>query len=105
MYQGDTKQVIITIYDEDGVILPLAGYDITWVVYHPTTKNVILSKSLGSGITVPTPLNGEVIIELLPVDTENVVPNTYNHECEISTSTTDVATTTTGTIKILYSRA
>ena len=104
MHQGDNKQLIITIYDENDAILNLTGYDIVWVVYHPTTKSVILSKSSGSGITVPTPSSGQVVIDLLPADTLSVVPNTYNHECEITLSSV-VSTTTTGIIKILYSRA
>lgn len=105
IHQGDTKQIIITAYDENDAILDLSGYDIVWVIYHPTTKNLILSKSTGSGITVPAPTSGQLLIDLLPEDTENVVPNTYAHECEISTSPTNVSTITTGTVKVLYSKA
>lgn len=105
IYQGDTKQIIITVYDEDGAILNLTGYNINWVMYKSTTKELILSKSLGSGITVPTPSNGQIVIDFLPVDTENVIPNTYLHECEISTSPTDVSTVTTGAVKVFYSKA
>lgn len=105
LYLGDTKQIIITAYNEAGGILPLAGYDITWVVYKSTTKAIVLTKTLGAGITVPTPSNGEIVIDILPVDTMNLIPNTYLHECEISTSPTDVATITTGAVKMIYSRA
>lgn len=105
IYIGDAKQVIITAYDENDAILDLSGYDIVWVMYKSTTKNIMLSKSLGSGITVPTPSNGQILIDILPVDTENIVPNTYLHECEISTSPTDVSTITTGSVKVIYSRA
>lgn len=104
VFQGDNKQIIITIYDEDDVILDLTGYDIVWVVYHPTTKALVLSKALGDGITVPTPANGQLVIDLEPADTLVVVPNTYNHECEITAGSV-VSTTTTGIIKILYSKA
>jgi len=105
IYQGDSKQVIITTYDENDAILNLTGYDITWVLYKSTTKELILSKTLGDGITVPTPSNGEIVINFLPEDTENVIPNTYLHECEISTSPTDVSTVTTGSVKVFYSKA
>lgn len=104
MHQGDNKEIIITNYDENDAILDLTGYSIVWVAYHPTTKALILSKSLGDGITVPTPENGQIVISLLPADTLSVVPNTYNHEVEITLSSV-VSTTTTGTIKILFSKA
>lgn len=105
IYLGDSKQIIITVYDETGAILPLDGYDITWVLYKLTSKQIVLTKTLGAGITVPTPANGQILIDIQPADTENLVPNTYLHECEISTSPTDVATVTTGTVKAIYSRA
>lgn len=110
MYQGDTKEIHIIVTDEEtGLPLDLSPYvandGIVWVLYGQTNKNIILSKSYGEGITVPVPSTGELIVTLLPTDTENVIPNTYNHECEISSSSTNVATVTTGTLKILYSRA
>lgn len=105
MYLGDTKQVIITVYDENDAILDLSGYDITWVLYKLTSKQIVLTKTLGSGISVPAPSSGQIVIDILPVDTENLVPNTYVHECELSSSPTDVSTITTGTVKLIYSRA
>lgn len=105
MFAGDTRQITISVTDEDGAALPLTGYDAIWVVYKQTTKELILSKVLGSGIMIPTPANGQIIIDLLPEDTEDITPGKYLHECEISTSSTDVSTVTTGIIKILYSKA
>ena len=105
IFQGDTKQITISVTDEDGAILPLTGYDAIWVVYKQTSKELIISKVLASGISIPTPSNGEIIIDLLPEDTETVIPGTYLHECEISTSPIDVSTVSTGTIKVLYSKA
>jgi hypothetical protein len=106
MYQGDTKNIEIEVTDANDAILPLDPYDgIRWVMYHPTTKALVLEKTLGDGITVPTPANGVLVISLEPSDTESVVPNTYNHECELMNGATVVATVTTGIIKIIYSKA
>lgn len=106
MYQGDTKNIEIEVRDENGAILPLDPYDgITWIVYNTTTKATVLTRTLGDGITVPTPSNGVILISLVPADTENIIPNTYAHECEIVSGTSIVATVATGTIKIIYSKA
>jgi hypothetical protein len=105
LFQGDTKQITITVTDENDAILPLTGYNIVWVIYKQTNKELILSKTLGDGITVPTPSNGQIIISITPEDTELITPSTYLHECEISTSPTDVSTVTVGIVKILYSKA
>lgn len=109
IFAGDSKQIEILVTDEDTDLpvdlTPYLSGTIIWVVYDKSTKNLILSKSLGSGVTVPSPSSGIVIITLSPTDTENITPKLYNHECEISSSPTDVATVTTGTINILYSKA
>lgn len=104
IFQGDVKQITISVTDEADDILPLDGYDIIWVWYRATNKEEVLRMTLGDGITVPTPSNGQIKIDVLPVDTEDIVPNTYIHECEISTSPTDISTVTVGTVKVLYSK-
>lgn len=106
MHQGDRKQVEIPVTNELGAALDLGPFtEVVWVVYHPTTKNIVLTKSLGDGITVPIVSDGVIIIDLLPEDTVDIIPNTYNHECEISDGADVVATVTTGTIKIIFSKA
>lgn len=105
IFQGDSKQIIITVYDENDAILPLDGYEVSWVMYRSTNKQLVLSKTLGDGITIPTPSNGQIVIDFLPDDTVNIVPNTYAHECEISTGPTDVSTVTVGAVKVFYSKA
>jgi hypothetical protein len=106
IYQGDTKDVFIVVTDVNGAILDLTPYDaIRWVVYHQVTKALILEKDLASGISVPVGTDGVLKISLVPADTESIVPNTYNHECEVSSGGTVVATVTVGTVKIIYSKA
>jgi hypothetical protein len=109
IYAGDSKNLEILITDSTDSPLDLTPYmiagGITWVIYHPTTKAIVLSKGYTDGITVPIPSNGIAIVSLLPEDTENIAPKLYNHECEISSSTTEVATVTVGTVNIIYSRA
>jgi hypothetical protein len=104
VFQGDTKDIFIDVVDENGAALDLSSYDaIHWVAYKPTTKEEILSKTLGSGITVPS--LGVIKISLVPADTEILTPLIYAHECEISDGTNVVSTVCTGTMKVIYSKA
>lgn len=106
LHQGDTRQVIFTVKDTDGNVFDLTGFtSITWVVYKQTSKVAVLTKTYGSGITVPTPANGQIVVDLLPSDTESLASAIYNHECEISSGPNDVYTVSTGTLKLLYSKA
>lgn len=111
VFQGDYKEIEILVKDENNNNLPLdlapyvAFNGIVWVVYRKTTKAIVLSKTLSAGISVPAPITGIIKITLNPADTELLEPNVYNHECEISSSPTNVATVTTGNLTILYSRA
>lgn len=107
MYQGDRKQIQILVTNPDtGLALDLAPFtSITWVAYRGTNKETILSKSLSDGISVPTPADGTIVIDLLPADTEDIYPSIFLHECEIDDGNDDVATVCTGTLKILFSKA
>jgi len=106
IYQGNTRDVVIEVLDSDtGLPVSLAGYSVRWVVYEQTTKAIILQKSLGSGITVPNPTDGKVVIALDSADTQTLTPKVYNHECEIYINTTSVITVSVGTMRVTLSKA
>jgi hypothetical protein len=108
VFQGDTKKIIFTAYDENDVVLDLTAYasSIHWVMYKLTTKTLVLEKSVTSGqIEVPTPTNGKIELNLLPEDTLTIIPGNYSHELEISSSSSDISTISTGIVKIIYSKA
>ena len=106
MHQGDRKQLVVEITDENEAPINLGSYDeITWVAYHPSRKSTVLTKTLSDGITVTDVINGVITIDLLPVDTLNILPNIYAHECELSDGGTNVSTVFTGSVKIIYSQA
>jgi hypothetical protein len=106
IFQGDTKRLVISVQHPDGSPYNLTGYSVRWVIYFPTTRALLLERATsGGGITVPVPTNGEILIDLVPTDTENAIPRIYNHECEIQTSSTNVHTVCVGIVTILYSKA
>jgi hypothetical protein len=107
IYQGNTRDVVIEVLDSDtGLPVSLSGYSVRWVVYEQTSKAIVLQKaSGGTGITVPNPTDGKIIIALDAADTQNLTPKVYNHECEIYISTTSVITVSVGTMNVILSKA
>jgi len=107
MYRGDTKNLYITILDEDtGGYLDLTGASAIWSLYDPNTDEILVTKNTTNGITLTTPYtNGELIIHLLPDDTRNLEPaNYYFYEVEITDAFDQVATVTTGYVQIKKSK-
>jgi hypothetical protein len=108
MYAGDTKNLYISISDEDnGGQMDLTGTTIVWVLYDPNLDTILLTKTTASGISIPAPeTDGICIVSLLPVDTELLRPaNWYIHETEVTDAIGNVVTVTKGFVNIKRSRA
>jgi hypothetical protein len=103
-YQGDNKEIIITVTDDDGVLIDLSGYSAVWCVYNQTLETIVIQKETGGlGITIPSPTSGQLVIELESTDTATLVPKNYGHQCEIKDASGNHSTVTIGYIKILRS--
>jgi hypothetical protein len=105
VYQGDNKEIIITIRNQDGSLTNLTGYSAVWCVHSQTISNIVLQKTtlpLG-GIEVPDPASGQLIITLSSVDTSTLATKNYGHQCEIEDNFGNHSTVTTGYIQILRS--
>lgn len=104
LYQGDNKQLIITVRDEDDVIVNLTGYSAVWVAYNVSPQQVILTKTSDLGeITIPVPADGQLIVELEQADTVDVTPKLYGHQCEIEDSSGNHFTVLIGSMRLLKS--
>jgi hypothetical protein len=104
IYQGDTRTLVVTVYDLDGVITPITGSSIKWVVYKPSSGAIYISKEVGSGITITDGANGIFEITLDRDDTL-ILLGRYNHECELKDSSDNYSTIFTGYFKVYASRA
>ena len=85
LYQGDTRTLVVTVYDLDDNITPIAGSSIKWVVYKRSGGAIHVSKTVGSGITITDGPNGIFEIALARDDTLSLLGR-YNHECELKDS-------------------
>ena len=103
VYQGKDKLIDATIYDTAGAELDISGSTFEWVVYRPTSGEIVLTKTVGSGITIIDAPNGLIRITLVPDDTLTLLGN-YNHECELTDATSKIDTVFTGYFKVIASK-
>jgi hypothetical protein len=103
MVRGDTRLIRATFVDEAGGVLSLVGCTIRWWMAKTANGPSLLTKSIGSGVTVVNAAGGRFDVRIAPVDTANVVsipPGDYYHECEVIDSSGDVATVFAGKLTI-----
>jgi hypothetical protein len=99
MYQGETKNIIVTISNDDVINLDLTGSTVKWALVKSINfdSNVILKESpeiliSGNKITIP----------LKPFDTENLLGKFY-HACELTDVQGNVSVLFTGMGNIIKS--
>jgi hypothetical protein len=101
---GDSKNITITITNDDGVGLNLLNATIKWVLKKSTknTANVLLKTEI-DGITITDSQNGVMQIKLLPSDTLELGGSRLYHECEVTDQSGNVSTVTSGIVSISHS--
>lgn len=88
---------MISVVDQNNVAVPLTGATIEWILIIQGTT--ILSKSVGSGITISNPTSGQFIIALTVNDTR-ALHGTYEHMARVTTIDGNSSIVVTGTITI-----
>jgi hypothetical protein len=105
MFSGDTKVLQITVTDEAGAAIDLTGVDLVWVLAKKVTAAPLVTKEIGTGITITDAAAGKFEVAIAPADTENIKGD-YYHECQmdaggaISTIMTGKVTITPDAIKV-----
>ena len=95
MWSGDDKTITVTVYDNDDVVVDITGATITWELSLNVDSAALISKTVGSGITLSDPTNGVFTITLDPTDTDSL-SGRYYHEAEITDSSGDISTALIG---------
>ena len=97
-FAGDTLVFEFPPIEVDGVPLNLTGYDIKFTAKQAAddADNALttIQKTLGSGLTVPTPSNGIVVLTLQPIDTDQLEKTTtyvWDLQLNLSGTITTVA--------------
>jgi hypothetical protein len=86
MFQGETKQLIVTVYDENEQLLqPFTPTAVEWRLYQASpsrSKQAVIVKKLGDGISIDS-TNSKVLIALFSADTADLAVGQYYHELKL----------------------
>lgn len=101
IYAGDSKVLVVTVRDDDGVLVDLAGATIKWsasqLLSGAFSAEASIMKDDGDGIEVTG--TGVFEVELLPADTESLSGKFY-HEAEITDVEDNIFTVLTGRMTV-----
>lgn len=97
-YAGDSRNLIINVVDQDNNPVILIGATIKWVLVNSQGSSVI-SKSVGSGITINNASGGQFTISLSVNDTKGLSGN-FQHIARVTTSDGSSSIVLTGTITV-----
>ena len=103
MHSGDTRVLELTITDEADAVVNLTGAAITWALSKRNASEVlpkgtaILTKTVGSGITITDAANGRADVAIDPADTADL-KGEYYHEVQLVL--TDTSTVLYGLVTI-----
>lgn len=99
-YAGDNWEIAGPLHYADGSAFNLgAGAVLEWVM-EDDAGNVILSASLGSGISVTDLTDAEILIALTPAQTAVVTPGTYRDQLRATDPAGFVSTQWAGSILV-----
>ena len=97
---GDTKSLVITVKDNEGVAVDITGASVKWQAARSFGKASAISKATGgSGIVLTNPSTGVFTVTLDADDTEDLKGQFY-HEAQVTLADGTIATVLFGTMKI-----
>lgn len=101
IYQGDTKNIVVTVSNNDGTLMDITAVSIKWRLKIKNTISIDKTTTNG-GISITDSVNGKFTIHLVPSDTTSITGNFY-HEAEITDVLGNVSTIFTGVAKVIKS--
>jgi hypothetical protein len=102
MWQGDTKEVFIRVYDPEDNYYDITGAQVKWKMKMQVFNGPepTLVKETGNGITIPDPLRGLIRIQIDPEDTEAMPAGYYYHEAQLIEADGAVSVITVGRVTL-----
>lgn len=100
MVRGDTKRLEVTVRDEAGAIVDLTGSSIRWRIARSVSSVALISKAIGTGITVVNATLGRFDILLTAAESATLPVAALYHESEVIDSGGQVSTILRGTVTV-----
>lgn len=95
-FAGDDKVLEIDV-TEDGVAMDITGLTIEWRLARRLHETSVLTKTVGSGITITNGVGGIFQVALSDTDTANLIGD-YYHQAYVTDGSGNLVTVTEGII-------
>jgi hypothetical protein len=102
VWQGTTLSINVTVTDEAGSPKDISGWSGSWAMWDDFGVRVL--KTVGDGITIVSPTNGNINISVEVEDIKNLLGN-YKHECRMVDTTSQEDVVLTGQITVERSKS
>lgn len=101
IYVGDSRSLIITVQDQNGVAVNITGATFKWVIVNQAGSTIRL-KDNGTigGISITNAINGQCTISIAAADTQSLPPGSYSHEARMIDSASNSSVIFKGTITV-----
>ncbi len=97
-YQGDSRQLVVTVYNSQGTAIPITGAFIRYVIYQD--QSVVVTKTTtNGGVVLTDPSAGVFTVYLTPTDT-GALRGSYNHMARMIDTSGDSSIIMTGTVTV-----
>ena len=99
IYIGNTRNLDISVVDDDGDAKNITGATITWTLERRAGETPLITKTVDSGITIIDGAGGVFRVALSTTDTDGLAAGTHYHEAEVTLGS-DVGHVTTGRVVV-----
>ena len=99
MVSGDTKDIVVTVFDELDQVVPITGASAVFILSVNEFSAALVTKTTGAGIVITDPVQGVLTVTLSPADTEPLI-GTHYYEIELTDIDGKVSTIAFGQIDI-----
>jgi len=98
--KGQDKSLTVAVVDDAGAAVNIAGAAIAWVLATDLGGTTLVSKSVGSGITITNGPGGIFTVSLAEADTDALDNGWYYHEAQVEDTSGNKTYVTTGWINL-----
>ncbi len=99
MVSGDSKDIVVTVLDEQDQVVPITGASVVFILSRTEFSAALVTKTTGAGIVITDDVGGVLTVSLVPADTEPLV-GTHYFEIELTDVALRVSTIVVGRIDI-----
>lgn len=100
MIRGTTYELQSIARKTDGSVIDLTGATIAWRIGSDSFATTNIENSIGDGVTVDDAAAGKYTLKLTPAKTSEVEVDVYEHQVEVTDTSSDIWSVLTGQFRL-----